>query len=87
MGRGNFEGQKGLPIVKYRDFLPCAERKRLNQFIFHLGCGLKWAEGAQVQSYSPCGANVLSWEDTLRLNHKSTVAMRLASNYFDQLLS
>jgi len=30
-----------------------------------LDCGLEWAEAAHFQSYSPGGANVPSWEDTL----------------------
>jgi len=38
---------------------------RLNWSIWHFGCGLEWAKDAQVQSYSPGGANVPSWEDTL----------------------
>jgi len=31
MGRGNFEGGKGRPIVKYRDTLLSSVQKRLNQ--------------------------------------------------------
>ena len=48
---------------------------------------------AQVQSYSPGGANVPLWKDTLpsrcriTLNDPSTTAMRLMANYFDHLLS
>jgi len=58
-------------IVKYRDLLPWAVQKWLNQSICPLGCGLGWAKGstssiifarwrqcAQFQSYSPGGTNV-----------------------------
>jgi len=31
----------------------------------HFDCGLEWAEGYKVQSYSPGGANVPLWKDTL----------------------
>jgi len=55
----------GAPIAKYRDFLPWAVQKRLNWSICRLGCGLGWAEEVQVQSYSPGGANVPSWQDAL----------------------
>jgi len=37
---------KGLPMVKYRDFLPWAVQKRLIRSICRLGCGLGWAEGS-----------------------------------------
>jgi len=39
--------------------------KWLNRSICRLGCGLGWAPEAQVQLYSPGGANVPSWESTL----------------------
>jgi len=46
---------------------------------------------AQVQSYSPGGANVPSWHFAvtcrITLNHPPTAAMRLMSNYFDHALS
>ena len=45
MGRGNFEGRKGRPIVKYRDTLRSPVRIRLNRSRCHLGCGLGWAVG------------------------------------------
>jgi len=32
MGRGNFEGEKGHPIVKYRDTLLSSVQKQLNRF-------------------------------------------------------
>jgi len=44
---------------------------------------------AQVQSYSPGGANVPLYAVTcqITLNHPSTAAMRLMANYFNHLLS
>ena len=48
MGRGNSEGGKGRPFVKY--ILPSAVQKSLNRSIRRLHCGLRWAEAkAQVQ--------------------------------------
>jgi len=44
-GKGQFWG-KGAPIVKYRDFMPWAVQKRLNQLIIRLGCGLGLAKGS-----------------------------------------
>jgi len=41
--KGRFWGI-GVPLVKYRDFLPWAVQKRQNRLICHLGCGLHWAE-------------------------------------------
>jgi len=51
-------------IVKYRD---TPQSSVLNRSIWHFGCGIEWVKDAQVQSYSPGGANVHSWEDTLPL--------------------
>ena len=45
MGRGNFEGRKGRPIVKYRDTLRSPVRIRLNRSRCRLGYGLGWAVG------------------------------------------
>jgi len=42
MGRGNFEGRKGHPIVKYRDTLRSSVQKRLNRSRCRLGCDLGW---------------------------------------------
>ena len=44
-GKGNFEGGKGRPIVKYRDTLRSSVQKLLNRSRCRLGCGLGWAEG------------------------------------------
>jgi len=92
MGRDNFRG-KGAPIRKYIDFLPWAVQNGLNQSICPpLGCGLEWVEGstssivcarwrhcAQVQSYSPGGANVPSWEGTLAQPGEYDWTVRLPS--------
>jgi len=40
MGRGNCEGRKGRPIVKYRDTLRSSVQKRLNRSRCRLGCGM-----------------------------------------------
>ena len=61
MGRGNFH-KKGRPIEKYRNTLQSSVQTRLNRSRCHLGCGLGWDE-AEVQSYSPGGANLP--DDTL----------------------
>jgi len=45
-GKGHFGGKEAL-IVKYRDFLPWAVRRRLNRSICRLGCGLRWAKGCR----------------------------------------
>jgi len=45
MGRGNFEGRKGRPIVKYRDSLWSSVQKQVKRSRCHLGCGLGWAIG------------------------------------------
>jgi len=101
--KGLFWG-KGSPIVKYRDCLPWAVQKQLNRSICNLGCGLGWAEGStssiifakwgqctQFQSYSPGGANVPTWEDTLVPPGEYDWTVRLwwrcslMSNYFDHL--
>jgi len=37
MGRGNFEGGKGCPIVKYMDTLRSSVQKQLNQLTCSLG--------------------------------------------------
>jgi len=44
VGRGNFDGGKGHPIVKYRDTLRSCLQKRLNRSTCCLGCGLGCAQ-------------------------------------------
>jgi len=44
--KGQFWGEKGRPIVKYRDTLPRAVQKQLNRSRCHLGLGLRWAQGS-----------------------------------------
>ena len=63
--------------------------KRLNRSIRRLGFGLEWAEGctssivlARWRQSAVMGGHIATtWR--MRLNHPSTVAMRLMSNYFD----
>ena len=89
MGMGNFGG-KGCPL--YRDFLPWAVQKRWSRSIYCLGCGLGEPKDAQVQSYSPGGANVPSWEGTFAPPSEYDWTVRLRQrcgfmlNYFDHLL-
>jgi len=42
--KGQFWGEKGRPIVKYRDTLPRAVQKQLNRSRCHLGLELRWAQ-------------------------------------------
>jgi len=73
---------KGLPIVKYRVFLPWVVQKQLNWSICHLGCGLGWAEGstssivfARWRQCADMGWHIgATWR--IRLNHLSAAAMR-----------
>ena len=66
MGRGKFRGENGRPIVKYRDFLSRAVHQTWSVDRFAV-----WVvdsggpKEAQVQSYSPGGANVPSHVSTL----------------------
>ena len=45
MARGNFDGRKGRPIVKYRDTLRSFMQKLLKRLRCRLGWGLGWAQG------------------------------------------
>jgi len=64
-GKGQFWVRNRQTIVKYRDTPQSSVQARLNGSIWHFRCGLEWAKDAQVQSYSPSGANVPSCENTL----------------------
>jgi len=65
MGKGQF-WRIGAPIVKYRHFLSQAVQKRLNIYPFAVSIvDSSGPKDAQVQSYSPCGANVSLWKETL----------------------
>jgi len=44
-GKGQFDGEKGHPIVKYRDTLRSSLRKRLNRSRCRLGYGLGLTAG------------------------------------------
>jgi len=61
MGRGNFEGEKGCPIVKYRDTPRSSVQKRLNQSRCRLGCGLGLAH--RITSYM--GGPDPQWEGAI----------------------
>jgi len=56
MGRGNFEGGKGHPIVKYRETLRSSLQKQPNRLRWRLGCGLGWAVGIVLDG-GPDGAD------------------------------
>ena len=95
IGRGDFRWKKShckYRHCEYRDFLPWAVQERLNWSICRLDCGLGWAGDAQVQSCSPGGINVPTWEGTLAPpgEYNWTIRLRrwcgLMSNYFDHLL-
>jgi len=45
VGRGNFEGGKERPIVKYRNTLRTSVQKRLNRSRCRLGLGFGWSLG------------------------------------------
>jgi len=62
-----WEGATLRPIVKYRDLLPWAVQKQLNQLRCHSGCGLKWVHGSTIR----WGAY---WR--IQLNGPCVVAMR-----------
>ena len=73
---------KGRPIVKYKDSLPWAVQKRLNRQIYHLYCGLGWAEGSTSSivftRWRQCahmgGHFGATWR--IRLNRPSAAVMR-----------
>jgi len=44
MGNGNFWGEKGRPIVKYRDTQRLSVQKRPNRSRCHFGFGFGWAK-------------------------------------------
>jgi len=68
--KGQFWG-KEPPIVKYRDALPWAVQKGLNQSSCHLGCELGWAQ--QSICYMEMHIGTTWW---IRLNRPCAVAMR-----------
>ena len=59
--------EKGLFIIKYGCFLPSAVQKRLNRSISVRVLDSRGPNEAQVQPYSPRGANVPICEGTLAL--------------------
>jgi len=72
---------------------PCQPQKRLSRSICRLGCGLEWVEGCTnsvvFARWRQCALMGGHAADTSRitLNHPSTAAMRLMSNYLDHLSS
>jgi len=68
-------------------------KKRLNRSICHFGCGIEWAERCTSSivfaRWRQCALMGVHVAVTCRitLNHTSTMATRLMSNYFDHLSS
>jgi len=68
-------------------------QKRLNLSICRFHCGLEWAEGCigsiVFARWRQCALveGHLAVTCRITLNHPSTAAMRLMTNYFDHLLS
>jgi len=46
MQMGNFEGEKGRPIVKYWDPLASAVSAKTAELMSRLGCGVSWPKEA-----------------------------------------
>jgi len=84
MGRGNFEGGRRQPILKYRDTLRWAVQKQLNQSRCYLSCGLGWAQGiildegpdlcGKVQYWGGEGRPIVMYRDALLWAVKSKTA-------------
>jgi len=72
MGKDNFDGGKGRPIVKYRDTPWSSVQKRLNQSRSRLGCGLGCAVGIVLDGVQWCWGT-FPWQPILRLNLLLTV--------------
>jgi len=91
-GKGQFWG-KGSPIVKYKDFLPWVVQKLLNRLIWHLGCGLWWAEGSTSSIIFARWCQCAHMEGHIVPPGKYdwTIHLRwrcsLMSNYFDHLFT
>ena len=87
--KGQFWG-KGAPTAKYRDFLPWAVQKWLNQSIWRFCCRLGWKYKfnriRQVAPICPYGGGLLAppaeYDWTIHLRRRCG----LMSNYFDHLL-
>jgi len=61
LGRGNFEGEKRQPIVKYMESLPWAVRKQLNRSRCHFGCGLGWVQESRHKMWVHIGVCEYDW--------------------------
>ena len=79
-GKGQFWG-KGVPVVKYRDFLPWAVPKTAE--LIDLPFGLWTRVGRRKHKFK--GHIGATWR--IRLNCPSAAAMRLMWSYFGHLLS
>ena len=91
--KGQFRVGNRQTIVKYRDTPWSSVQIWLNQSICRFGCGLEWAEGctssitfARWHQCALTGGHV-AVTCRITLNHPSTAAMHLMSNYFDHMLS
>ena len=90
-GKGQFWGGNRRTTVNYRDTLQSSVQTWLNRSICRLSRGLERAEGCtssiEFARWRQCalmgGHIATTWR--IRLNHTSTAAMRLTSNYFDHL--
>jgi len=92
-GKGQFWVVNRQAIVKYRDTPQSSVQTQLNRSIWRFGCGLEWAVGctssivfARWRQCALMGGHV-AVTCQIKLNHPSTAAMRLMSNYFDHTLS
>jgi len=66
MGRGNFEGRKGCPIIKYRDSLWSSVQKQVKRSRCHLGRWIGWAIGIVLDGVQRCWG-ILPWQPILGL--------------------
>jgi len=84
MGRVNFEGEEGRPIVKYRDTLQWAVQKRLNCLRRCLGCSVGWTHGTICVLDGcpdpPMGRGYFEGEEHAR-QHSVTWAMQKQLNW------
>jgi len=88
-----FSGGNWRTIAKYGDTLRSSVKKWLNRSICRLHGGLEWADGctssiifARWRQCAFMGGHIITTRQ-MRLNHPSTAALRIITNYFDHLLS
>jgi len=91
--KGQFWVGNRQTIVKYMDAPQSSVQTQLNRSIWRFGCGLEWAEGCRISivfaRWRQCAlmGGYVAVTCRITLNHPSTAAMRLMSNYFDHTLS